>query len=153
LVEPYGLVAKADTWYLVCARKGHRHVYRVSRVLEAVLLAETFDYPDDFDLPTFWQAWCADREKNRPSYPVTARVSPDFASWLPYYFGEPIRDELARAGPPGDGGWITVTLLFETLEDARDRILSFGRAVEVLAPRELRKSIRDFGQQIAALYQ
>jgi predicted DNA-binding transcriptional regulator YafY len=151
-VEPYGLVAKANTWYLVCGRGSHRHVYNVSRVLEAALSDESFEYPAHFDLPAFWQDWCVDLERNRPSYPVTARVSPGFVPWLPYHFGDPSRHGLAQAGSPDDQGWVTLTLPFETLEDARDRILSFGGAVEVLAPWVLRRSVQDYAQQIVALY-
>jgi predicted DNA-binding transcriptional regulator YafY len=152
-VEPLGLVAKANTWYLVCGRDGHRHVYYVSRVLEAALSEESFEHPADFDLAAFWQAWCIELERNRPRYPVTARVSSELIPWLPYHFGDPIRHELAQASSPDDEGRITLTLPFETLEAARERILSFGHAVEVLAPRGLRKSVEDYALQIVALYQ
>ena len=154
MVEPYGLVAKANVWHLVCARKGSIRVYRVSRVLDARSLDETCQRPAGFDLATFWQDWCAAAEENRPTYPVTARVSPDLARWLPYYFGEPIGEEIVRAqaGPPDAEGWVTVTLPFESLEDARDRILGFGRAVEVLAPIALRLSVLDHAAQIVSVY-
>ena len=91
-------------------------------------------------------------EEHRPKYLVTARVSPDFVSWLPYYFGETMVEEAARAGPPDAEGWVTVTLPFESLEGARERILSFGRAVEVLAPVALRCSILDHAAQTVSLY-
>jgi len=45
-----------------------------------------------------------------------------------------------------------LTLPFETLEDARERILGFGRAVEVLEPVALRKSVLDFAAQVVVLY-
>ncbi len=43
--------------------------------------------------------------------------------------------------------WIVVYL-----EAARERILGFGRAVEVLEPQALRKSIVDFATQIVTFY-
>lgn len=152
LVEPYGLVAKADVWYLVCARKGHMRVHRVSRVLDATLSSESFERPPDFDLATFWQTWCAAIEENRPHYPVTVRVAPEFVPWLPHCFGPPLREQVALAGPPDSEGWITITLPFETLEEARERLLGFGRAVEVLEPQALRLSILDFAMQTVSLY-
>lgn len=152
VVEPYGLVAKANIWYLVCARKGSIRVYRVSRVIDARVLNETCERPADFDLAAFWQRWCAATEENRPSFRVTARVSPDFLSWLPYHAGERIGDKVARAGPPDAEGWVTVTLPFESLEDARERILGLGRAVEVLSPIALRRSVLDHAEQIVDLY-
>ncbi len=152
VVEPYGLVAKANIWHLVCAREGSVRVYRASRILDASLLDEPCLRPTDFDLLAFWQEWCTAAEENRPVYPVSARVSPDFVSWLPYYFGEAIGEEIARAGPPDADGWVIVTLPFESLEGARDRILSFGRAVEVLAPVALRRSVLDHAAQTVSLY-
>jgi len=154
-VEPYGLVAKGTSWHLVCARKSTWRVYQVSRVLDARLSEETFERLPGFDLVAFWEGWCDEIEANRPFYPVIVRVAADFIPWLPYYFGEPIRKEIARAqsGSPEGEGEIIVTLPFETLEDARARLLSFGRAVEVLEPSALRKSLADYASQIAELYE
>ena len=152
LVDPYGLVAKAGVWYLVCARGGGMHIMRVARVLNARASDDAFERPVGFDLAAFWKAHCAEYEGNRLRYPVTARVAPHFVPHLPRYFGAHIRTEVAQAGPPDDEGWITLTLPFERLEDARERILGFGRAVEVLEPVALRKSVLDFAAQVVALY-
>jgi predicted DNA-binding transcriptional regulator YafY len=152
LIEPYGLVAKGNTWHLVCVRDGHMRVYRVSRVLDATVRPETFERPASFNLVAFWRNWCAQVEENRPHYPVTVRVSPDLTPWLPYFFGAPIRDQIAEAGPPDAEGWIALTLSFETLEDARERILGFGRAMEVVSPQALRNSVLDYAAQIVSLY-
>jgi predicted DNA-binding transcriptional regulator YafY len=152
LVDPYGLVAKAGVWYLLCARDGRMRVYRVSRVLEARLSDESFERPADFDPAAYWQEWCAEFEQSRSYYPVTVRIAPDLAPYLPQYFGERVRDTIAQAGPPDAQGWITLTLPFETLEAARDRILGFGRAAKVLEPEALRRSVLDFATQIVALY-
>jgi predicted DNA-binding transcriptional regulator YafY len=152
LVEPYGLVAKAGLWYLVCARQGHVRVHRVSRVLDARISDEPFERPADFDLAAFWRGWCASVEKNRARYPVTVRIAPELVPWLPYYFGEPIREAIAQAGTPDGEGWITLPLIFETAEDARERILSFGGSVEILEPRALRNSVVDYAEQILARY-
>jgi predicted DNA-binding transcriptional regulator YafY len=152
LVDPYGLVAKAGVWYLVCARDGNRRVQRVSDVLAARLADERFARPADFDLSAFWKGWCADHEGSRPTYPVVARVSPNLVPYLPLVFGDPIREAIAQAGPPDAEGWLTLSLPFETFEAARMRILGLGRAVEVLAPPALRKSVVDFAAQIVDFY-
>ena len=151
-VHPYGLVAKASAWYLVCARNSKMRVLRLSRVLEARLSDERFERRSGFSLERFWQAYCMEYEKNRPCYPVTARVAPDLIPVLKFHFGERIRDMIARADPPDAQGWVRLTLPFETLESARERLLGYGRAVEVLEPQALRESIIDFAAQIVALY-
>jgi predicted DNA-binding transcriptional regulator YafY len=151
-VEAYGLVAKASTWYLVCARNGHIRALRVAHVLDARLADESFERPADFDLAAFWKAWCVEVEDTRPFYPVTVRVAPGLGPWLPHFFGEQIRAAVAQAGSPDAAGWLRLTLPFETLEDARARLLGFGGAVEVLAPPALRDSVQDYARQIVALY-
>ncbi|MGC9333896.1 MAG: helix-turn-helix transcriptional regulator [Anaerolineae bacterium] len=153
VVEPYGLVAKASTWYLVCARRGHIHAYRVSQVTAAEILEEPFDYPAGFDLATFWRAWCAQMEQARPRYPVTVRVAPNLIPWLQHLLGEKVGRQAVIAGSPDEAGWIEISLVFESLEKARQRILGFGGAVEVLAPRPLRESVVDHAQQIVGVYQ
>jgi predicted DNA-binding transcriptional regulator YafY len=50
------------------------------------------------------------------------------------------------------GGWIQLELVFESFFDARNRILGFGRGVEVLAPRALQRSVLDYAEQVIALY-
>jgi hypothetical protein len=79
-------------------------------------------------------------------------VAPDFVPALPRFFGDRLRGRIAQAGPPDTEGWITLELPFESLEAARNRILGFGRAVEVLEPQALRLSVLDFATQIVALY-
>jgi predicted DNA-binding transcriptional regulator YafY len=151
LVDPYGLVAKTSVWYLVCGRDDHIRVQRVSDVVDVQLTGETFERPPGFDLARFWGEWCRSYEDNRPCYPVTARVSPEFVSALPQYFGRRLPD-LTQVEPPDDAGWITMILPFETFWDARRAVLSFGRAVEVLEPVALRLSVIDLAQQIVAFY-
>ncbi len=153
LADPYGLVAKAGVWHLVCAYGQGVHVQPVARLLDARPAEETFVRPADFDLADFWARWCAGRGAQRAAYTVTARVAPDFIPALPTYFGEGIRARVAQAGPPDAAGRLTLTLTFESLEEARARILGFGRGVEVLAPFALRRSVLDFAEQTAGLYQ
>ena len=151
-VDPYGLVAKATVWYLVCSQDEHIRVLRVSEILEASLAGELFARPAGFDLVGFWQAWCAETEANHPLYPVTVRIAPELTPCLRHYFGDLIREPSGKAGSADADGWTTLTLPFDTLEDARQRILGCGGAIEVLEPAALRRSILDFAQQAAALY-
>lgn len=149
-VNPMGLVAKASVWYLVFARENAYHVVRVSHILSAEMLPETFTRPTDFDLPAFWLSWCT-KTVNRPPFIAVVRVDPQLASDLPRYFGETIRRQLAQAEPDAQG-WLKLSLPFEHFFAARERILGFGRAVEVIAPLPLRESVLDFARQIVERY-
>jgi len=152
-IAPYGLVAKASVWYLVYAHpSGDVRALQVSRVAEAAILDETFERPANLDLAAFWKDWCTEFEDSRARYMVTVRAAAELVPQLPYYFGNGIQALITQAPAPDAEGWITLTLPFESLPAARARILGFGRAVEVLEPEALRKSVIDFASQITAFY-
>jgi predicted DNA-binding transcriptional regulator YafY len=152
LVDPYGLVAKAGAWYLLYPRKDRISIQPVSDLIEVRMTEDTFQRPSGFDLPAIWQDWCVSRARERAGYAVWVRVSPAMVPYLPMYFGTPIRERVIHARPLDPQGWINLELSFESLEAARDRLLAFGCAVEVITPLALRLSIQDYGEQIAALY-
>ncbi len=151
-VDPYGLVAKAGLWYLVAGVEGAARVYRVSRLMGVEPLEIHFTRPETFNLADFWQDYCADYEKNQQAFQVMLRVSPQLMPMLPHYFGHRFAAIAGPAGAADAQGWITLTLSFESFEAARDRVLSFGGAVEVLEPEALRCSVYDFACQVANVY-
>ena len=54
-VEPYGVVVWGGHWYVVgycCLRQAHR-TFRLDRIQQAVVLAETFERPAGFDCRTY----------------------------------------------------------------------------------------------------
>jgi predicted DNA-binding transcriptional regulator YafY len=152
LVSPYGLVAKAGVWYLVCARNDKIHVHRVSDLLDVWLSDESFERPSDFDLAAFWEEWCAEYEEYLSDFTAIVRVATNFIPELPRYFGDSIHAKIAQSGSLDEEGWIRLELSFESFEAARDRILGFGRAVEVLEPHALYRSVVDYAEQIVDLY-
>lgn len=152
VVSPFGLIAKTNVWYLVYAWEGIIRALRVSHIIDVVVLPETFKRPDDFNLVAFWDDWCKEFEESRSLYPVIVRVSPALLPQLAGYFGDRIHINLVHAGLPDAEGWVTITYPFDSFEAARTRLLGFGRAVEVLGPEPLRRSVIDFAQQISDFY-
>jgi predicted DNA-binding transcriptional regulator YafY len=151
-LAPYGLVAKSNTWYLVAGQQDHIRVLRVSKIIEAQMIYESFEYPKEFNLPSFWKCWCEDFKKNRFIFAATIRVSSELIGQLPHLFGGYKNNILAQAGTPDEQGRVILTLPFESFESARSRILGLGRAVEVLEPLSLRMSVIDFARQVGDLY-
>jgi predicted DNA-binding transcriptional regulator YafY len=150
--EPYGLVAKANIWYLVYGRGGTLHVTRVSQIVEAEIALENFTRPTKFQLDAFWTTWCREYE-SQPPFCARVRVSPDALPMLAEYVGDRARGHLSRSHTADADGWVTLELPFESLIAARSRLLGLGRAVEVLEPESLRKSLVDFAEQIVGFYQ
>ncbi len=151
VVSPYGLVAKASVWYVVCALPERVIAHRVSYLTQVELLDTCFERPADFDLAAFWRNWCIEFESSRACYRVRARVARHFIADLPHHFGPQIRAQVDEA-VPDEQGRIVVELMFESLGSARDRLLALGRAIEVLEPQPLRLSMVDFARQIIDLY-
>jgi predicted DNA-binding transcriptional regulator YafY len=150
--EPYGLVAKASVWYLVYGRGGSVQVTRLSQVIAAEILPGTFARPMDFDLAAFWEQWCSEYESQVP-YVARVRLSPAVLPTLPYTLDERGRNLIRVKPTPEADGWVTLDLPFESFVTARTRLLGLGRAVEVLEPEPLRKSLVDFAEQILGFYE
>ena len=149
--EPYGLVAKANIWYLVYGRGGTPHVTRVSQIVEAEIMSECFHRPSDFQLESFWQEWCRAYE-SQPPFCARVRVAPEALPMLAEYIGERARAQLTSHQIAEADGWVTLDLPFESFIVARSRLLGLGRAVEVLEPEPLRRSLIDFAEQIVDFY-
>ncbi len=153
IISPIGLVAKAGNWYLVYVRGETYHVHNISKLVDARSTNERFDPPINFDLENFWGLWCAERESYLSNFNVSVKVAPSFVPFLSMYFGHQIKKKIDQAGQPDEEGWIRLELSFESFEAARDRLLSLGGGIEVLAPTALRLSILDYAEQIIRLYQ
>jgi predicted DNA-binding transcriptional regulator YafY len=143
-VEPYGLVCKAGTWYLLAGVEGRARVYRVSRIEDAELSEESFERPPDLDLREAWAAQVGRFRGDAPTrVAVTVRVDPDVSGRFTRLVGEQI---VARS--PGG-----VAILDFAARDAAISLLTvFGRSVEVLEPRDLRDLLAELGRQLSSLY-
>jgi predicted DNA-binding transcriptional regulator YafY len=178
VVEPYGLVAKASTWYLVAAdaadaagtadpgdaadsaalasaeptHRSEAKVFRVSRVRAAELTDETSRRPAGFDLAAFWATWCAAFERARPSYPVVLRVQAALIPVLPKVFGDGVHRLVAERGRSEADGALVLPLTFESRDAACGQVLSLGPLAEVLSPPELRERLARQAAAICAVY-
>jgi predicted DNA-binding transcriptional regulator YafY len=164
---PLGLVNKAGAWYLVAvpvsgdsapvaggafAADGAVRVFRAGRIWGAVVLAEPYRRPADFELSRFWAQWSAEFTASRPRLAVTLRASPDALAVFPEVFGQAARPVLAAAPAPDAEGWQVVTLSFEHELAAAYRLAGFGGLVQVLAPLSVRDELLLRARDILARY-
>ncbi len=155
LVNPYGLVAKASIWYLVCTTAesgGEIRVYRVSRIQTAELIEEYFERSADFDLPAFWNTWLTSFERSRYAYAVKLRALPEHLAIVSANLGDGVHPIEQESDAPDEQGRILLHLYFESIWQARLHLLDLGAMVEVIEPRELRENIADYATRIAGLY-
>src|SRR6202167_3870618 len=78
-VDPFGIVAKQGTWYLVARAPAGMRTYRISRMQDAVVLAVTFDRPANFDLAAHWKTATAQLQQKREQFRATLVLAPDAA--------------------------------------------------------------------------
>jgi predicted DNA-binding transcriptional regulator YafY len=142
LLEAHALVAKANIWYLVGRKPGGSlRNFRVSRFEQVALTDEHFQRDQNFDLPTYWKATCEQFEQiskeHSPPYVVLLRVHPRMFWYFPGY----MEGRYEKVGAPDGEGWITVRVVFDSLDHARTQVLGFGTNAETLEPAELSETV------------
>lgn len=152
LVEPYALVVKVDTWYLIGQVKREMRVFRLSRILSLQSsTGQTFERNPDFDLQKFWFAWCDRFEKNPPvDYAVELEISARGRRKLLDSFGHWFK---ARLEPLGDRyrGRKRVTLDFEREDIALRLLFDLAEEVTIVNPRGLRRRLHQRSLRVAQL--
>lgn len=146
-VQPYGLVAKESSWYLVCDRRGSIQVIRIADILEIDTLDHEFTRREGFNLGEFWESWCQQHHASRPRYSVKACVSSLILPALQRYFQESHSEQITSISME-ENGWHVVILPFATFEEARRRILGYGGSIKIIEPVALRCSVVDYAEQI-----
>jgi predicted DNA-binding transcriptional regulator YafY len=138
-VDPFGIVAKGSSWYLVARAPNGMRTYRVSRVRNATPLAGTFERPADFSLASYWERTTKELLEQRKHFDAVVSADPkaslSLRGWcatLPFE-GKPPK--------PVRKGWLTLKVRFEDEEQARFILLGFGPRAHVVEPIGLRERI------------
>lgn len=138
IVDPLGLVAKGNAWYLVAAKDGEPRVYRVSRIHDAVALDQQCQRPPGFDLAEYWEKSSAEFQANLPRYLATLRFSPDEANRIG---SVSIYTQVEQEDAVAEDGSVTRIMRFDAERSACAFVLGFAGKVEVLHPPALRERV------------
>jgi len=121
---------------------------KVERIRNASLTADRYEIPDEFDpdrwLAHSWGIWSSD---TTATVDVVLRFDPGVA----HRVRESVWHRSQRLVERRDGG-IELTVTVAGIVEIRPWILSWGDAVEVIAPDELRRSVADAVRAAAARY-
>jgi predicted DNA-binding transcriptional regulator YafY len=140
-VDPLGLVAKGQSWYLVARGATGMRTFRVSRMSGATVLASGFDRPAKFDLAAHWARSTAELEGRRRRFSVVLALAPDAAHTLATRCPTtPMPD--AKGAEPVPDGWVTLQADFDDEAFARFVVLGLGSRVRAIEPDEFRQKIR-----------
>ncbi|MFW5696854.1 MAG: helix-turn-helix transcriptional regulator [Phototrophicaceae bacterium] len=153
ILEAHALVAKANIWYLVGRRPGgDMRNYRVSRFQQAELGSGHFERDPAFDLAAYWRESCQRFEQEMrttfPPYTALLRVHQNAFWYFPGFMAG--RYEKIDLLPSDD--WWNLRVTFDSIEDARTRVLGLGTHAEVLEPDTLRQAVIEMAQAVTAFY-
>ena len=153
-LSPLGVVLKAGRWYLVAAGEEHVTAYRVTNILDAVVLDEPVERPPGFDLAAFWQEWTERYERSVYTGTATVRLTARALEFTAFVFPpEMSRVARARAGPPDDTGRVVTEVPIESVRHGLVELLKLGADAEVLAPPELRALFAATARELATMYE
>src|ERR1700728_2293131 len=122
-IDPLGLVVKAATWYLVAAAPAGLRTYRVSRIVDLVILEQRCRRPKRFDLEKYWTSQLTELEASLPAFTVVLRAAPEAVSALRGLVDYRSLSTTDWDGEPDGGGWRRLSLTFERLEEAASAAL------------------------------
>jgi predicted DNA-binding transcriptional regulator YafY len=151
VLEPYGLVLKNGSWYVVAATPGGLRTYRVSNILDLTPTDEVFERDESFGLAQFWQDHLEGFDRIRFTAAAVVRVSARLVAKLHDVSFPALVKAVAAAEPEPDGS-VVVTIPIESVANAAAALSRFGDAVEVLEPQELRAELKDLGRKLLELY-
>ncbi|MDV2682754.1 YafY family protein [Alkalihalophilus lindianensis] len=149
-VEPLGLVAKSNKWYLIAKHENHFRNYRVSRIVSATILDEAFKRPTNFHLINYWEESKTDFIRRLPEYVVGVEVKSTMIPRMTFtskFIHSIDTKQISKEG------WTHVSLTFNDKQEAIEYILGFGNQIRVITPENLIEELLDSAQAVIRLYE
>lgn len=149
IVYPLGLVAKRNIWYLIGEVDHEKRTYRISRLLDAVMLEERYERPQNFDLAEYWEQSMNEFIQRLPQYPAKINLHESLLNRL----SKERYVKIIESFPSQRTNWLSARVEFQSVESACEIALSFGSRIEVIEPAELRATVISETKAIQALYE
>ncbi|MFE9656260.1 helix-turn-helix transcriptional regulator [Micromonospora sp. NPDC006431] len=147
LVDPWGLVDKDDTWYLLAGTDRGRRTFRIDRIIQAAPTDQPAERPDDFVLTAAWQEVVDEIEQRRSRTWATVLVQERFVPILRDQFGRHCHTD----GEP-DRGRVRVRLAAPTPLDIARHLAGWGTLIEVIEPRSVQDELARIGAELVSRY-
>ncbi|BDB60648.1 MULTISPECIES: helix-turn-helix transcriptional regulator [Rhodococcus] len=147
VVDPWGLVDKDGTWYLIAGTERGQRTFRVDRISEAEPTDDTAERPDDFELERAWDEVIGQVEQKRSRTWATVLIGTRYVPILRSHFGRhcDVDDEL-------DDGRSRVRIAAPTPLDIARNLAGWGAMVEVLEPASVQEELARIGAELADRY-
>jgi predicted DNA-binding transcriptional regulator YafY len=147
LIDPWGLVDKDDTWYLLAGTDRGQRTFRVDRIVAAEPTAEAAQRPDEFALATAWQEVVGEVERRRSRTWATVLIEARFVPVLRDQFGRH-----CHADGEADDGRARVRLGAPIPLDIARHLAGWGVMIEVLEPASVQAELARIGAELTGRY-
>ncbi|WP_026342591.1 YafY family protein [Nocardia sp. BMG111209] len=147
VVEPWGVIDKDGTWYLLARTPHGRRTFRIDRMTAADPLEDTFEIPADFALTGAWDEVVDTVEELRSRTWATLLIERRFAAILHDHFGRHCHVEAEL-----DDHRVRVRVAAPTPLDIARQLAGWGDLVEVLEPPSVRTELGRIGTELADRY-
>ncbi|MDV7241771.1 MULTISPECIES: YafY family protein [Rhodococcus] len=147
LVDPWGLVDKDDTWYLLAGTDKGQRTFRVDRILASEPTDHPAERPDDFALATAWEQIVGQMEEKRSRTWATVLIEARFVPILRDHFGRHCHTDAEL-----DDGRVRVRLAAPTPLDIARNLAGWGAMVEVLDPSSVQSELARIGGELVGRY-
>lgn len=144
-VDPYGLVNKAGSWYLIGDVEGTARMFNAARILSHTPLPEPARLRDGESLASVWAA-LLEQFALAPALEVRALLRANRLDLARRILGARL---IGVSEPEGDR--VTITVACEELEAVR-QLLQFGDHLQVVDPPEAVRRIHELALQLAAAH-
>ncbi|MFM0213703.1 WYL domain-containing protein [Paraburkholderia sediminicola] len=153
-LEPFGLVLKGGTWYLIAKVVGRPGAltFRLANISELKSSHRRFKRPARFDLAKHWRD--AMNRYETDLYRLTAHiaVSQRGENWLANarIKAVPVLQGAGSAEVPS--GWKEFLMPIESIEHGARKLLGYGSNLKIVGPQELKSKFMEELSQLKALY-
>jgi predicted DNA-binding transcriptional regulator YafY len=147
LVDPWGLVDKGETWYLIAGTEQGRRTFRVDRILEAEPTGQPAARPDDFTLASAWEKVVGEVEQRRARTWATVLIDARFVPVLRDHFGRHCHTDSEL-----DDGRTRVRVAAPTPLDIARNLAGWGAMIEVIEPPTVQAELARIGAELADQY-
>lgn len=148
LIDPWGLVDKDDTWYLLAGTERGQRTFRVDRIIAAEPVDLPAEHPPGgFTLGDAWAQVVSEVENQRARTWATVLIQARFVPILHDQFGRHYRVD----GELGDGR-TRVRLAAPTPRDIARNLAGWGAMVEVIEPESVQVELARIGSELTARY-
>lgn len=147
VVDPWGLVDKDGTWYLLAGTVHGRRTFRVDRIARAEVTDLAAERPDDFDLPEEWERVVTEVEQRRGPVSATVLMPERLVFVLRSHFGR--HCEIDEVLPDGRA---RVRVAAPTPLMIAQQLAGWGILLEVVDPPEVRTELARLGAELTTKY-